>query len=76
MDIVEHSQEVPKHQADFAMHATKPSPEEGLVDVRCPLPRGDGTGRTCNRLVVRVKRGSKGEAYCPRHDTTFSFEVV
>lgn len=46
-----------------------------LVEVRCPLKRPDRSNKTCNRLCVRVSPGSSGQAYCPRHDVTFDFEV-
>lgn len=46
-----------------------------LIDVRCPLPRKDASGKPCNRLVVRVAPGSSGKGYCPRHDDTFDFQV-
>lgn len=46
-----------------------------LIDVRCPLPRKDNSGKQCNRLAVQVAPGSSGKAYCPRHDATFEFQV-
>lgn len=46
-----------------------------LVDVRCPLPRADGSDKACNRLCVRVTAGSAGQAHCPRHDKTFDFQI-
>lgn len=49
--------------------------ETDLIDVRCPMERGDGSGKPCNRLCVRVKAGSSGQAHCPRHDKAFEFEV-
>lgn len=46
-----------------------------LIDVRCPLKRKDDPGKQCNCLCVRVEPGSRGKAYCRRHDVEFEFEV-
>jgi hypothetical protein len=51
-----------------------------LVEIRCPIQlniKDKHTGRAwvCNRLCVRVAPGSKGQAFCPRHDKSFDFEV-
>ena len=46
-----------------------------LVEVRCPLPRKGDPSKQCNRLCLKAKPGSSGEAYCPRSDATFEFHV-
>lgn len=49
-----------------------------LLKILCPLTRSNGTnGKTyvCNKLLVKVAPGSKGEAYCPRCDKHVEFSV-
>lgn len=44
-----------------------------LIEVRCPLKRNGA--KQCNRLCIKVTAGSSGEAYCPKCDQRFNFQV-
>lgn len=52
--------------------------EKQLIDIRCPFKkRGKHTNKMyiCNRICVKVRAGSSGEAYCKSCGLSFEFEV-
>lgn len=49
-----------------------------LIVIRCPFKRRgnhDNKIYVCNRVCVKVRPGSAGEAYCRECKLTFEFEV-
>lgn len=51
---------------------------QDLIEIRCPFKakgRHDNKVRLCNRVCVKVRPGSAGEAYCKDCKLTFEFEV-
>lgn len=54
---------------------------EQLIDIRCPhivkrLKNGAEVEKACNKPIVKVLPGSKGEAYCVSCKYSFKFEVA
>lgn len=57
------------------------SVDKQLIEIRCPnmtTKRKQGTDReeVCNKSIVKVAPGSKGEAYCVSCKFSFEFDVA
>lgn len=54
------------------------SEEKNLIEIRCPhkvISKKNNNTYPCNRLCIKVYKGSRGEAYCTKCKKKFLFET-
>jgi hypothetical protein len=57
----------------------EPDKKSNLIEIRCPFERTakkNGHSYKCDRLLIRVAQGSRGEAWCWSCRKRIAFEVM